>query len=156
MTIPPKFKAFEGKLKYIIGVVGSIIIIWNGIVYTYNKLEPTINFVKDGSAIVDTLYSRVTELEKQLEIKELIEVMTVLVGVVAADLPYVDEHTYYLYWRGEKIIGRLKRTSSGNVYAFVTDRYVGERPFFASYDFDKKYYTLTDFQGSHTPIYKEE
>ena len=135
------FNQLESWAKRIIAIVAIIAGLSPVLASVYKVSKKYLAFIKDGPELI-------------LDIEELKNSMYVLTGVVAAELNNVDEFIYYAYWMDQKITGRIKVTSSGNKYVFISDDVIGERCFSVYLNQDTDTYHFYDFSGNYIPLIK--
>ncbi len=143
-----KFKDWGDKLKYAVSVGTAIVFIFGVLTTVIKTNKSRVAFVKYGSERVDSL---------EVQVKELRNAVFVLAGALADNMPYVDSCTYYIEDNnGEEIIGRIKVALSEDLYIFIPDNVVGERPYLIGYHRGRSRYHFFNFSGTLVPVYKKE
>lgn len=135
-----KFNELNDKLQVAVKFIAAILFLTPLLITCVKNSMPYVKFVITGPILVEN----VDELKKSV---------FVLTGVVASDLKDIDDNEYYITIDGDKLLGRIKTTESGNNYIFIPSNDVGERTFIVNYNKDKERWYYVDFDGNYTEIY---
>lgn len=136
------YSKLEGWAKRLIAIAAILTALSPIISGTIKVSKKYVKFVIEGPQLVE-------------DISELKNSLYVLTGVVAANMPYVDNNEYYLYLNNRKVIGRIKVATSGDLYVFVPDDEMGEKTFAVNYNKDRDHYYFIDFSGRYIELIKK-
>lgn len=155
----PKFKELSDNLQLLIKTSIAVSLIFGAVITGIKRGDKHITFIKEGPALIDSLDRENKYLidSLQMQVYELRTAVFVLAGALSDNMPYVDSCTYYIKGEnGEEVIGYIKRALSYDLYIFVPDDIVGERPYLIGRHLGKSRYHFFDFSGKYVPVYKKE